>query len=66
MERTRLVTAIEKLAIAGKQAGLSVEQMIQLLNDGLTVETLLELISWRLCEIRNPATSAVGSSRWVV
>jgi hypothetical protein len=54
MERTRLVTAIGKLAIAGEQAGLSVEQMIQLLNDGLTVETLLELISWRLGEVRNP------------
>jgi hypothetical protein len=37
-----------KLAVAGEQAGLSVEQMIRLLNDGLAVETLLELIPWVL------------------
>lgn len=65
MERTRLVTAIGKLAIAGKRAGFSIEQMIQLLNDGLTVETLLELISWRLCEIRNPTNPPSFSPHWV-
>jgi hypothetical protein len=44
MENSSLVSAIEKLAIAGEQAGFTVEQMIQLLNDGLTVETLFDLI----------------------
>ena len=66
MKQKRLVNAIGKLAVAGGQAGLSVEDMIQLLNDGLTVETLLELITWRLTEMRNPITAPCCSSRWVV
>lgn len=53
-----------KLAVAGEQAGFSVEQMIQLLNRGLTVETLLDLISWR-CQIPNPVTPP-PSAHWVV
>ena len=47
MQNSSLVAAIEKLAIAGEQAGFSVEQMIQLLNDGMTVERLLDLITSR-------------------
>jgi len=47
MQNSSLVAAIEKLAIAGEQAGFSVEQMIQLLNDGMTVERLLDLITLR-------------------
>ena len=47
IENSSLVSAVEKLAIAGEQAGFTVQQMIQLLNNGLTVETLLDLISWR-------------------
>jgi hypothetical protein len=66
MQNTKLVTAIGKLAVAGEQAGLSVEQMIQLLNDGLTVETLLELIAWRLTEVRSPMTAPCRSSRWMM
>jgi hypothetical protein len=66
MQNPKLVTAIGKLTVAGEQAGLSVEHMIQLLNDGLTVETLLELIAWRLTEIRNPITPAGCSARWIV
>ena len=42
MERP-IMTAIEKLVLAGEQAGFSVEQMIQLLQTGGTVETLLQL-----------------------
>ena len=34
--------------MAGEQAGFTTEQMIDLLHDGLPVETLLELIVWRL------------------
>ena len=58
MDNPSLVTAIGKLAIAGEPAGFSVEQMIGFLNDGLTVETLLDLISWRLGQShQGPATS---------
>ena len=41
MQNPSLVPAIAKLAIAGEQGGVSVEQMIRLLDDGLTIETLL-------------------------
>lgn len=62
MENSSLVSAIEKLAIAGEQAGFTVEQMIQLLNDGLTVETLLDLISWRH---QMPNRMTALTSHWV-
>ena len=42
------VNAVRKLAIAGEQAGLSLEQMIQLLNSGMSAVALLNLITWRL------------------
>jgi len=42
------VNAVQKMAIAGEQAGLSIEQMIQLLNSGMSVVALLDLIVWRL------------------
>jgi hypothetical protein len=48
MARAALMNAISKLAIAGEQAGFSIEQMTDLLGAGLTVETLLDLIAWRL------------------
>ncbi len=66
MMNKRLATGVGKLAVAGVQAGFSVEQMIQLLNDGLTVESLLELITWRLTEVNNPITSRGCSAHWVV
>lgn len=62
MQNSSLVSAIEKLAIAGEQAGFTVEQMIQLLNDGLTVENLLDLISW--CH-QMPNRITPMSSHWV-
>jgi hypothetical protein len=66
MARAALVTAIGKLAIAGEQAGFSLEQMIDLLNAGLSVETLLDLIAWRL-EGTQSALPLLGSaSNWVV
>lgn len=61
MQNTKLMTAIGKLAVAGEQAGLSVEQMIQLLDDGLAVETLLDLITWRLTQVREPITAPCTS-----
>ena len=42
------VNAIRKLAIAGEQAGFTLDQMIQLLNSGMSVVTLLDLIALRL------------------
>lgn len=65
MRNPKLVTAIAKLAIAGEQAGLSIEQMIELLNDGLRVDTLVELITWRLTEVRNPITPPLRCARWM-
>lgn len=62
MERESLVTSISKLAVAGEQAGFSLEHMIQLLDSGLTVESLVELIAWRF-EHSKPLSV---SSHWAV
>ena len=48
MENPSLVLAISKLAAAGEQAGFTLEQMIDLLDAGLEVKTLLDLICMRL------------------
>jgi len=56
-----IMTAIGKLVLAGEQAGFSVEQMIQLLQTGGSVETLLCFIELRL----SPPTGG-RSSRWVM
>ena len=47
MEREALVSAVTKLAVAGARAGFSLEQMIQLLDSGLSVESFVDLIAWR-------------------
>jgi hypothetical protein len=44
MQRPSTAQTVYKLAIAGEQAGFSIEEMIQMLNAGITVETLLHLI----------------------
>jgi hypothetical protein len=44
MQQPTLIRAVEKLAQAGEKAGFSVEDMIRMLNAGLTVATLLEII----------------------
>lgn len=46
--RYNLTDSVYKLAIAGERAGLSIEEMIGLLNAGMTVKTLLDLITERL------------------
>jgi hypothetical protein len=43
-----LVGAVRKLALAGEQAGFSVQEMVELLNTGVSVETLMGLIVSRL------------------
>lgn len=46
--KAALKLAIEKLAQAGQHAGFTIEEMIELLNTGVSVETLLNLICTRL------------------
>lgn len=63
MEKPSVAHAVYKLSVAGEQAGFSLEQMIQLLNAGVSVETLLLLIECRLGAIgHGPARS----SRWTM
>lgn len=50
----------------GQQAGFSIEQMIHLLNEGITVETLLDLISWRLTQATPLAPMTESSSGWAM
>jgi hypothetical protein len=66
LEKPSLLRAVGKLAIAGEQAGFSLEQMIELLNEGLSVETLLDLFSWRLEEVRKPIAPPACSSGWIM
>jgi len=54
-------TAIGKLVRAGEQAGLSVEQMIQLLQTGTSVETLLD---WIACG--QPTRAVPNASCWIM
>jgi len=62
VEQPILMTAIAKLVLAGEQAGFTVEQMIQLLQTGASVEALLNLIELRLF----PRVATLQSSRWVM
>jgi hypothetical protein len=50
MAAPSLQTSIAKLAMAGEQAGFTVEQMIWLLNAGVTIQGLLRLIEWNLAD----------------
>lgn len=48
MEESWQFKAVRKLAEVGEQAGFSIEQMIDMLNAGIGVETLLEIIEQQL------------------
>ena len=61
MPRT-LEETIQKVITAGQQAGFTLDQMIELLQKGLTVESLLRLIEWRL----SPPVVEPRSSRWLM
>lgn len=63
MEKPSVVRAVYKLSVAGAQAGFSVEQMIQMLKAGITVETLLHLIE---CRLGAAGYNPVRSSRWIM
>ena len=58
-----LLSALSKVVIAGEQAGFTLPELIQLLNKGISVETILELIDLRLEERRLGTSSA---SRWIM
>lgn len=66
MHRPMLISAINKLAVAGEQAGFTLEQMIQLLDGGLSVETLLDLIAWSLERRQQRFDSLSCTSNWVM
>jgi hypothetical protein len=63
MRQPTLVRPVERLAEAGEQAGFSVEDMIRMLNAGLTVATLLDIIEGSLHA--SPLETA-RSSRWIM
>ena len=63
MATPSLQTSVFKLAIAGEQAGLTIEQMIQMLNDGVSIEGLLRVIALRLGQ---PIVEDSRSSRWIM
>jgi hypothetical protein len=65
MPKDTLERAVCKLAIAGEQAGYSVEQMIDFLNSGLTVEGLLDLIALRLEKLPQCCAPSPPSG-WIV
>jgi hypothetical protein len=48
MKKPSTAATVYKLSVAGEQAGFSLEQMIHILNSGVSVETLLHLIEERL------------------
>jgi hypothetical protein len=52
---------MDKLIIAGEQAGFTLEQMMDLLDKGVTVEGLLRLIEWPL----SPRV-VEERSRWII
>jgi hypothetical protein len=48
MSKPSLKTSLRKLAFYGELAGLTVEEMIRMLNADVSMETLLRLITARL------------------
>lgn len=66
VEKQSLRTAVEKLALAGEQAGFTIDQMIQLLNIGISLEALIMLILWRLDSVQEPLTAVVSMTSWLM
>ena len=64
---TPIASTVYKLAIAGEQAGFSIEQMIWLLNAGLSLEMLIDFIDWRLrAQEAHDQTPPLHSSLWIM
>lgn len=62
MRQSLLAQAMEKIALAGEQAGISIEDMIRLLNAGVSVQTPLDFIELHLPAFEEETGS---SSRWI-
>jgi hypothetical protein len=62
MQHSVLARAIQRLVAAGEEAGITVDQMILILNTGVSVEALLEIIDKRL---QTPGGFG-GYSRWIM
>jgi len=58
-----LERAVYKLALAGEQAGFRLDEMIGMLEAGVSVETLLTLIEVRL---RSTVPESSETSGWVM
>jgi hypothetical protein len=48
MEQPSYLHAVQQLAVAGEQAGVSVDEMIQLLGSGSSLDSVVDLIMQRL------------------
>jgi hypothetical protein len=57
--------AVSKLAMAGEQAGFTLEEMIDMLKSGISVIGLLDIIVERLYPEMLPPR-VCGSSRWIM
>jgi hypothetical protein len=68
MAAPSVATSVLKLALAGEQAGFTVEQMIALLNEGVSVASLLTLIEWKLTHapVSFGKPDHLSSSRWIM
>ena len=60
------VDLIRKLAEAGARAGFSFEDMVALLNSGITVARLLELIESRLNSSSAQPKHQMSSKHWIM
>jgi hypothetical protein len=65
METPSLAESIHKLAVAGEQAGFTLEMMIQLLTAGLGVAQLIALIDWKLNHPDTPS-GKTSNGRWIM
>ncbi len=65
MKRATPIAAIANLAAAVGETGFSLDHMMELLNAGLSVESLIKLIAWRLERRREPRPLA-ASSCWTM
>ena len=54
--------SVVALAQEDEQPGLTFEQMLDLLNSGVTIEDLLRIVQWKLSGAKVPP----GAARWVM
>jgi hypothetical protein len=64
LEQAQLLRTVGKLARAGEQAGFSIEEMIEMLNSGMSVADLLNLITRRLSQLSQlPSNELLRATR---